>query len=279
MEGVTIIKSNGERVPFDAERVRQSILRAGGAQVDVDAVVAAVQRSIHASSTTNDVYKAVRHELALRTPGVACRYTLRDALLQLGPAGFYFEQYLAQLLAHTGYTTELPDEFEGSCVRHEVDVVAKKDGKEFAIEAKFRSKTGNVVHLKDVLASYARYLDLLDGAVTHRCPRFDAFWIVTNGKFSDRAATYGTCKRMPLIGWNFPTRTTGLASMIDRTGLYPVTVLNISKAELSSFADAGLLLCDDLTKHEASDISHRVGISQSRAMELIELAGAVCERP
>ena len=50
-----------------------------------------------------------------------------------------------------------------------------------------------------------RYLDLLDGAAQQHCPRFDAFWIVTNGKFSDRAATYGTCKRMPLIGWSFPT--------------------------------------------------------------------------
>ncbi len=277
MEGVTIIKHNGARVPFDVERVRQSIRRAGGADVDVDAVVAAVQKSIHANTTTNDVYRTVQHELARRTPGVACRYTLRDALLQLGPAGFYFEQYLAALLARTGYVTELPDEFQGSCVQHEVDVVAKKDGKEFAIEAKFRNRLGDVVHLKDVMASYARYLDLLDGAALQLCPRFHAFWIVTNGKFSDRAAKFGTCKRMPLIGWSFPNRTSGLASMIDRTGLYPVTVLGISQHELAACADANMLLCDDLTKHEPADIAHRLNIPQSRAMELIELAGEVCE--
>ena len=80
--------------------------------------------------------------LAARSPSLACRYGLRDALGKLGPAGFLFEQYLAALLARTGYTTELPDEFHGACVQHEVDVVAHKQGKTYAIEAKFRNAMG-----------------------------------------------------------------------------------------------------------------------------------------
>lgn len=277
MEVTTIIKSNGERVAFDLDRVRQSVRRAGGADVDVASVVSAVQRAVRNGMTTKDVYAAVRHELARRSPGAACRYSLRDALLQLGPAGFYFEKFLASLLAHSGYRTELPDELQGACVKHEVDVVAHKDDRAYAIEAKFRNTVGDVVHLKDVLASYARYLDLLDGAALQLCPRFNAFWIMTNGKFSDRAMQYAKHKGMPLIGWSYPDRANGLASMIDRSGLYPVTVLGISKAELAAFAHAGMMVCDDLTKREAVDVAHRVGIAQSRAEELIELAASVCE--
>lgn len=281
-----IHKASGARVAFDAARIRESVLRAGGSHDDVDAVLAACTRAQTAAMTTGDVYRIVRQVLTERAPHVACRYGLRSALQQLGPAGFYFEQYLAALLARTGYRTELPEEFQGGCVRHEVDVVAHKDGKAYAIEAKFRNALGDpstgsgrsMVHVKDVLASYARYLDLLDGAALGKCPRFDAFWIVTNGKFSERAARFGTCKRMPLIGWSFPTHASGLASMIDRTGLYPVTVLGITKEELAASARAGMLLCDDLIRHEAADVAHRLDISQSRAMELIELAGAVCER-
>lgn len=277
MEAVTIINAKGERVVFDPDRVRQSVRRAGGAAFDVEPVVSAVQRSVHAGMTTKDVYAAVRHELAHRSPGAACRYGLRDALLQLGPAGFYFEKFLASLLARSGYETELPEELQGACVKHEVDVIARKDGRQYAIEAKFRNTVGDVVHLKDVLASYARYLDLLDGAALQLCPRFNAFWIMTNGKFSDRAMQYAKHKNMPLIGWAYPDRATGLASMIDRSGLYPVTVLGITKGELAAFAEAGMMVCDDLTKREAVDVAHRAGISQSRAEELIELAASVCE--
>lgn len=272
-----IRKANGRHVAFDLERVRQSVRRAGGAHVDVEAVVSAVQKGVHSGMTTKDVYAAVRHELARRSPAAACRYGLRTALLQLGPAGFYFEKFLASLLARTGYTTELPEELQGACVTHEVDVVARKDGRQYAIEAKFRNAIGDVVHVKDVLASYARYLDLLDGAALQLCPRFNAFWIMTNGKFSDHAMRYAKCKGMPLIGWNYPNHATGLSGIIDRTGLYPVTVLGISKAELAAFADAGMMVCDDLMRLEAVDVAHRVGIAQSRAEELIELAADVCE--
>lgn len=270
-----IIKSNGARVAFDVERVRASVRRAGASSADVEAVVDEVRKTMTAGMTTKDVYAAVQRALTRRAPSVACRYGLRDALLKLGPEGFYFEQYLAALLAHQGYRTELPDEYQGSCVQHEVDVVAEKDGRQYAIEAKFRNTTKDTVHLKDVMASYARYLDLLDGAALQLCPRFAQFWIVTNSTFSPRAATFGRCKGMPLIGWHHPTRETGLASMIDRSGRYPVTVLAISRAELDSFAKAQMLLCDDLTRHEPVDIAHRVGITQSRAEELIERAEGV----
>lgn len=199
---------------------------------------------------------------------------LRDALFALGPEGFLFERYLAGLLAALGYETELPDEYQGSCVKHEVDIAATKDGKMFAIEAKFRNSQNDTVHLKDVMASYARYLDLLDGAALNLCPRFAEFWIVTNNAFSERAAQFGRCKGMKLIGWEFPDRANGLMAMIDRLERYPVTLLRgLTKTELFVFAKAGIMTCHDLSLREPSETAHRTGLSQSRVEELVEAAG------
>lgn len=199
---------------------------------------------------------------------------LREALFALGPEGFYFEQYLAGLLTAEGYETALPDEYQGSCVKHEVDIAATKGGKIFAIEAKFRNTQNDVVHLKDVMASYARYLDLLDGAALNLCPRFAEFWIVTNSMFSERAAQFGRCKGMKLIGWEFPDRANGLAAMIDRLGRYPITILRgLTKTELTVLAKADIMTCHDLSRHEPAATAHRTGLSQGRVEELIESVG------
>ncbi len=273
-----IVKSSGDRVPFDEEKIRASIFRAGGKADDVAAVLKFVRPRVKDGASTREIYALVERALRATNRCVACRYTLRDALLRLGPAGFLFEKYTAALLRTQGYETELPEELQGACVRHEVDVLATKGERAYAIECKFRNSFTDHVRLKDVMASYARHLDLLDGAALQLCPRFDEFWILTNGLFSDRALRYGTCKGMRLIGWKYPDGK-GLASMIDGTKLYPVTVLaGLTDDELHACANAGFILCQDMTRHETEDIVRRTGLPQSRVEELIELAAEVLEQ-
>lgn len=234
-----------------------------------------VRSGLQNGATTKALYSAVHTSLCRTNRGAACRYTLRDALGDLGPAGFHFEKYIAALLAASGYTTELPDELRGASVLHEIDVVARQNGKAIAIECKFRNAIRDSVHLKDTLAGYARYLDLLDGADLGLCPRFQEFWIVTNTMFSDRAVTYGTDKGLKLVGWKHPDGK-GLAAMIDRTRLYPITVIReLTKSELGAFSHAGLMLCQDFTRHEPSELAHRTGLPQSRIEELVDLASEV----
>ncbi len=270
-----ITKSNGDRVQFDGSKVRRSILRSGGSNAEADVVLRDVQSALPNGATTRVLYATVHASLCRTNRGAACRYTLRDALAELGPAGFHFEKYIAALLAASGYTTELPDEIQGASVLHEIDVVARQGHKTFAIECKFRNAIRDSVHLKDTLAGYARYLDLLDGADLGLCPKFQEFWIVTNTTFSDRALTYGTDKGLKLLGWKHPDGK-GLAAMIDRTRLYPITVIReLTKHELAAFSHAGLMLCQDFTRHESSELSHRTGLPQSRIEELIDLASEV----
>ena len=85
-----IIKRNGEEVPFDAEKVRASILRTGAKEETVRTVLEEVQRRIKPKTTTQELFRTVRQELRRKTPGTYARYNLREAIFPFGPTRFPF---------------------------------------------------------------------------------------------------------------------------------------------------------------------------------------------
>lgn len=273
-----IIKSSGERVEFDPEKIKSSIMRTGASEQTAKSVVDQVQKRLHNGMTTAQIYKIVLEELKKDKKCLACRYDLRAGLLRLGPAGYQFERYVAAILNVYGYDAHAPQEdYEGACVPHEVDVVAQKDRRTIFIEAKFRNNFRDVVNLKDVLATWARFLDLVDGSAVGKCPHFDEVWIVTNARFTDRASEYGICKGIHMIGWNVPKERT-FAQMVDNIGLYPVTVLDeITRPEIEKLSNNNLLLCRDLIEIEPDELSHKMDVSEQRAMNVIKMCQEVVE--
>lgn len=267
-----IIKSSGDKVDFDLEKIRKSIQRTGANKEVIDSVLASVQEQVHEGMTTAKLHHIVLNELKKQSTCFACRYDLREAILKLGPAGFKFEKYVAAILRAYNYDAVVPDdEYEGSCVRHEIDVIAKKSGRAIFIEAKFRNKYKDSVNLKDTMATWARFLDLVDGASIGKCPHFDEVWIITNARFSDRAKQFGVCKGMHMIGWGFPPERS-FAGMVDFNSLYPVTVLDgLKQSEIDAFSDSGLLLCRDLTEKDSHELAGKIGVEPSRAQQIIEM--------
>lgn len=122
---MVIKKSSGELVEFSLEKLRDSIMRAGADGRSALRVANEVARYVTDGTSTKRVHELVQQELQRSNLCVSCRYSLRDGLAKLGPGGFNFEVYLAALLRAEGYKTDLPDEFMGHCVRHEIDVVAE----------------------------------------------------------------------------------------------------------------------------------------------------------
>ncbi|MBU4315333.1 restriction endonuclease [Patescibacteria group bacterium] len=273
-----IIKSSGKRVEFDPEKVRTSVLRTGASSEVADSIVADLQKRLHNGMTTAQIYKIVFEDLKKQQKCLACRYDLRSALLRLGPAGYKFEKYVASILCAYGYDAHAPQEdYEGACVPHEIDVVAQKDRRMIFIEAKFRNNFYDVVNLKDVLATWARFLDLVDGSAVGKCPHFDEVWIVTNARFTDVALEYGVCKGIHMIGWNVPKERT-FAQMVDHIGLYPVTVLDeIKQSELEQLSNHDLLLCRDVAKKEPDELAQKLDVSETRALEIIKMCSEVIE--
>ncbi|MBU0613788.1 restriction endonuclease [Patescibacteria group bacterium] len=272
-----IVKSDGSVQQYDKSKVERSILRSGIDKEKAKKILDEVELQVHDGMTTKELYRLVYDKLMEFGVRHAGRYDLQKSISRLGPAGFQFEKYIASLLRAYGYKTQNPDQdLKGSCVYHEVDVIAEKDNKTIFIEAKFRNDFNGIVRLKDTMATWARFLDLVDGSATGSCPNFDEPWIVTNGRFSDRSMQFGICKGIKLLGWKFPKEKT-LASMIDDVAYYPVTAIpDLKVEELEDLSKHGLMLCVDIAKMDYLELARRVDFSEKRAEIIVSEASEIC---
>lgn len=273
-----IIKSHGKSVPYDSQKVRASIIRTGAKPAVADRVVVEVEKRMRDGMTTKELYGMVFEELRKESLCYACRYNLRTAILKMGPAGFKFEKYVAAILRAYKYDARVPEgEMDGSCVKHEIDVIAEKSGRAMFIEAKFRNHFSHNVNLKDTMATWSRFMDLVDGASVGKSMHFDEAWIVTNARFSDRAKQFGVCKGIHMIGWSYPQERS-FQGMVDYTTLYPVTVLgDLKEGELEKMSDARMMLCREVADHEPDELAQKIDITPERASDLIDMCALVVD--
>jgi hypothetical protein len=273
---MNLVKGNGEIVAYDPHHVRTNVQRTGASIELAQKVVDDIAPKIVDGMSTFALHNLVKASLQKQSTCYACRYDLRDALMHLGPAGFNFEFFIAEILNAHGYRAHVPPGMmRGACVEHEVDVVAEKDGRRMFIEAKFRNTKDDVVDLKDIMAAWSRFLDLVDGAALGYVEHFDECYIMTNARFTESARQFGECKGMHLIGWDYPKNST-LASLIDQRSLYPVTVIDdFSPVEIKALAEQKLLLCKKLDGMDPEELSAKIQVSVTRATEMIDLASRV----
>lgn len=276
---MNVIKANGEIVPFDAEKIRQSLRRAGAKSGVIDEVIETVTRKIYDRIPTAELYRTVFNELRNRQKDVAGRYDLKRAIMELGPTGFPFEKFVAALWQTEGFTTTTGQIIQGHCVSHEVDVTAEKDDLHYQAECKFHSFQGKVCDVKHALYVHARFQDIekkLAAADSHSNKTHKG-WLVTNTRMTSDAITFGTCAGLGLLSWDFPAEKS-LRSWIDGSGLHPVTCLtSLSVKEKRQVLEKGVVLCRDLVAHP--QILIEIGIPSSKIDEVIEESYVICEGP
>ncbi len=269
---INIIKSDGESQPFDIEKIKRTILHSGASKETIDRIASEVEKKVRDGMRTREIYDMVIALLEQKAPAVSRRYDLKNAIIRLGPAGFDFEKYIAELLAAYGYKTELPPILEGACVTHEVDVLATKEGRTSMIEAKLRQELGVFITIKDTMSTWARFLDLVDSAKIGKAPHLDECWLVTNSRFSTDSIKFGHCKNMVMLSWDHP-RERPLPIWIDDVSLYPVTILkSIGPSILKSFSEANILLLRDLVKISPEELQESLKLSPDVIKKLIEEA-------
>src|SRR3989304_3409296 len=136
-------KADGEQEPYDAVKLEHSLERAGASSTVRARIAARIARELRPGMRTEDIYRhafdILRHEDL--TP-VAARYSIKRAVFALGPSGFPFEQFIAEVLRAHGWKTRTGVALTGRCAPHEVDVLAEKAGKRIGIEAKFHNDAG-----------------------------------------------------------------------------------------------------------------------------------------
>lgn len=272
---VLITKADGSQEAFKVEKLRRSLRRAGAQPAEVNEIVSDVSAILYDGITTQEIY---RHAFALLRESevvAATRYSLRRALFGLGPTGFPFETFVSRLFATEGYTTKTGVFLEGRCVAHEIDLAAYRADHSFIAEAKFHSRPSIKSDLQVAMYSYARLLDLTDVRIcTEDHCGISEFWLITNTKFTTSAERYANCVGLKLLSWNYP-RNNNLHDRIQRSGLYPITVLdNLSRAQSTALIERGAIVCRDLIEQE--HLIRHLHLAPRKTEALLAEARALC---
>lgn len=271
-QSILITKADGEQEPYDAAKLEQSLERAGASSTVRARIAAKIIRDLTPGMQTEDIYRhafeILRREDA--TP-VAARYSVKRAVFALGPSGFPFEQFIAEVLRAHGWKVRTGVTLTGRCAPHEVDVLAEKDGKRIGIEAKFHNEAGGKTDIKDALYVKARYEDLHE---THDASsHVDEGWLITNTHFTRNAIRYAQCSNLTLIGWDYP-RKNNLFDMIEEARVHPLTCLTtLSDGEKHRLLESRIVLCKHVS---APHVLEEFGIRQSRIPIILEEAQRLC---
>jgi hypothetical protein len=181
--------------------------------------------------STQKIYSEAFRLLTKHSKPNAARYYLKRGIMELGPSGFPFEIFIGELFKHEGFSVQVGKILQGKCVTHEIDVIAEKDNQLNLMECKYRNQPGIAVDVKTPLYINSRFEDVLANVSLGYNKKTFTGWVVTNSRFTTDAITYGNCKGMQLLSWDYPFNNS-LKDWVDRTGLYPLTCLtSLSRSE------------------------------------------------
>lgn len=268
-----IRKMNGRYEAFNEKKVRSSLKRSGASDDIIEQVLEEIKE--RKPRSTYKLHEIIEDLLSAENPPVAARYNLKRALMELGPAGYPFEQFVAELFRAQGYAVDTNPIIPGACVDHEVDVLAQKKNKNYMIEAKFHTRLGIKTDVQVSLYIQARYEDIRDAWKKDGDKKMDQAWIVTNTKFTSEAIKYAQCKNIRLLGWTYPNKKENIATLIDSFGLHPITALtSLSGSQKKQFVHQGIVLCRDAQKNKK--LLKELGLSGAKLEKLLKEAQAVC---
>lgn len=266
---VNVTKADGSREEFSEEKLLASIKRAGITPSLHNQVIDHVRDRLYDGIPTSEVYSHIREYFTTSNNYSAeSRYSLKRALMELGPTGFPFERFVAEILKAEGYTTEVGQTLLGKCVNHEVDVIAQKEGDKLMVECKFHNRLGIRSDLHVSLYTKARFDDLRE---KHG---FTKAMLVTNTKITVDALTYADCEGVRVLSWEHP-RGEGIRDLVEKHKMYPITQLSfLSLTNKQELLMKDIILIDQLCKNP--DVLDEIDIPKNRREEIEKLAREVC---
>ncbi|QFZ55719.1 ATPase [Oceanihabitans sp. IOP_32] len=273
---IYIKKINDEIELFSFEKLRQSLKSTGASKDVIETIINRIQPDIYDGMSSNDIYKKAFALLKKHNRISASRYSLKRAILDLGPTGYPFERLIGALLKEKGYKTKVGVILNGECVTHEIDVLAEKDEFSYAIECKFHSDARGASNVQVPLYINSRFLDVQKqwNADPNNKTHLKQGWLVTNTRFTKDAINYGKCIGLTLLSWDYP-KNNGLKANIDSLALYPVTTLTtLTKKEKHQLIEKDVVLVKELIK--ASNAMKNMGISDKRIKRVLDEVRQLC---
>lgn len=262
-----ITKADGTHEVFRSGKLVSSLRRAGAKPSEIDIIVREIESSLAEGTNTHEIYKRAFELLRASEDPAAAKYSLRRAVIGLGPTGFPFEDFLGRVFEAEGYKTKRRLVLKGKCALHEIDLAGYSPSHSFIAEAKFHAQPGIKTDLQVAMYSYARYLDLES---TRICKGDEcgviSLYLITNTKFTNAAIKYGACTGIKLLSWDYPKQRS-LQDMIQTAHVYPVTVLTrLTNAQKQTLLQNGVILCGDIVRNPRVLDALHLGSSRAEAV-------------
>jgi len=269
-------KATGESELFSKSKLEESLKRSGATRSAINDVVEEIVGWIEDGTTTKKIYSKAFALLQKKRSSTAARYSLKKALMELGPTGYPFEHFVGQIFEHQGFSVEVGQVIQGQCVKHEVDVIASYNNKQYIVECKFYNSQGKFANVKVPLYIRSRVNDII--AKRSGLPEFNKYsfhgWIVTNTRFTSDAMDFGRCSGLHLISWDYP-KGHSLKDMIEKAKFFPITTLTqLTKKEEQVLMEKGVVLCRQINKEPS--VLDLINLSSSKRQSLLKEIEDLC---
>lgn len=240
---LNIIKSSGDVEQFNKSKLQRSLKRTGLRPKVCKDISEQVAEKISQGTTTHEIFKRTEKLLRQQSTVAATHYSLKKSLLELGPTGFEFEQFVAKYFQAIGFDTYVDITLQGEFVRHEVDVVASKPNFQSYVECKFHNTIGHKNDVKVVLYVNSRWQDLKNGPDGKYLKEY---YVATNTVFTSDALKYAEGVGLKLLGVNAPADESFL-DKVKKHKLYPITSLRrLKRIYCRELLRKDIILCTEL---------------------------------
>jgi hypothetical protein len=263
-------KFSGEIVDFDKAKLIKSLVSSGATILKAHEIFEEIQHKLFEGITTKKVYALAFQKLKTVSKVTAARYSLKNGIMALGPAGFYFEKFMARIFKLQGYQTITNIFLDGNCVSHELDVVIKKDNHVGIVECKFHGSQESKTDVKIPMYILSRFNDLNKKVynIFDKNEQISKCWLITNNKFTSEAIKFGECSGLQLLSWDYPINR-GLKDLVNQFNIYPITCLTtLTAAEKEILLLQDILTVYDFVNHEKR--FNKLKVSENRMRNVIK---------
>lgn len=242
-----ILKATGKKELFNEEKLRTSIERAGVPTELQEKAIIHIKSKLYENIPTREIYKHILEFLENSSyPFSRTKYSLKQAIMDLGPTGYPFEDYVSEILKLDGYNTQVRQILSGKCISHEIDIVAQKNNVSSMVECKFHNTPGTHSQVHVSLYTKARFDDIKERN------NLQEVWLVTNTKITSDALSYAICSNMKVISWDYP-KNGSFRDLIEKYKLHPITTLtSLTTNQKQLLTGNHVVLTKDVCKNPSS---------------------------
>ena len=267
-----VTKYSGELVHYDEQKLINSLRKSGADKAVAEAIVKKIESELYEGIASKKIYKLAYQLLKNISNAHAARYNLRTAMMGLGPAGFFFEKFIAKIYQEQKFQTRINVSLKGNCISHEIDVLLKKEHTISMIECKFHSGQDAKTDVKVPMYILSRFNDVknrkhhlfLPNEIISDCI------IVTNNRFTTDAIQFGECSGLKMLSWDYPPKK-GIKEIIDLYAVYPITCLTtLTQTEKDKLLILDCITVKDLVAN--SSILNKIELSHNRIKNVLKEA-------